>query len=123
VKMGMDQHAEHAQGPVGLDEAHAAHVGRKIVNRTTTCDGFLASFFSLKIKHQVLDVIKLLIPFSQGPVINGPNVRMSLPAKISDQVAPNKTAPTTNNNFFRIVHNIFQLYLGQGRPVRSIFKF
>ena len=58
----VDQHRQHAEGLVVLDEAHAAHVGRQVVNLARPAAGLVAGVAQLQIGLDVFDVVEHLIP-------------------------------------------------------------
>ena len=61
----VDQHRQHAQGAVVFDEAHAAHVGREVVDDGGLAARRLAGLFVLQVQLQILDLGKTLIPVAR----------------------------------------------------------
>ena len=95
----MISNAEHAEGLVCLDEAHASHVGREIVDQLALFERLLARFLFLKIKLPVFNVSKLLEPFPEGLHVDGANMTMSLPSKVGHQMPTDETARPRKRQF------------------------
>ena len=64
--VGGDQHRQHAQRLVVLDEAHAAHVGGEVVDHVDAVAGALARRQVLKVGASVVDVVEALVPLVTG---------------------------------------------------------
>ena len=103
-EMGVDEHGKHAQRAIVLDESHPAHVGGKIINDASIFERLFASFPPLEIQHKVFDARQNLVPLSEGFDINGSKIGKTLALKVSDQMAPDKSAASTDHNFIRF-HN------------------
>ena len=88
----IDQHGQHAQRLVVLDEAHAAHVGGQVVNLHGALGGRLAVFLEIQIEGEILDVVEALVPFVERLDVHRANVAVALLAQQRDQRAANKTA-------------------------------
>jgi hypothetical protein len=63
--MRVDQHAEHAERLVVLDEAHPSHVGGEIVDFAGARDRLLACFPPPEVELQVLRLGEALMPLLQ----------------------------------------------------------
>ena len=63
--VGADQHRQHALGLVGLDEAHAAHVGGQVVDHPGALGGGPAGLEQGEVAHLVLDARRLLVPLAE----------------------------------------------------------
>ncbi len=97
--MRIDQHAQHAERLVVLDETHAAHVGGQIHYYGRTLHSTLADFFALKIQDKILDSVRLLIPLLARLDVHGPDHIDAAIAQILYEMAADKSAPSANNNF------------------------
>ncbi len=60
--MGVGQHAQHAQGFVVFDEAHAAHVGSQLEDYIDALRGPKAMAAVLQVQCQILHSLRRLIP-------------------------------------------------------------
>ena len=65
-EMGVDEHTDHAQGPVELDEPHPPHVAGEVVNFIASLHHPVAGLFFLKIQNMILGVFMNLIPLIQA---------------------------------------------------------
>jgi hypothetical protein len=72
--VGADQHRQHALGLVGLDETHAAHVGREVVDHARALGGCPAGLEQGQIADLVLDAGKLLVPFGERLHVDRPDL-------------------------------------------------
>ena len=96
--MRVDQHRQHAQRAVVLDEAHAAHVGCEVVHDGGVARRCLAGVLSLKIELQVLDLREALVPLVERLDIDGANLPMSLPEQVGNQMAADKSAAAAHDD-------------------------
>ena len=64
--MGVDEHTDHAQGPVELDEPHPPHVAGEVVNFIASLHHPVAGLFFLKIQNMILGIFMNLIPLIQA---------------------------------------------------------
>jgi hypothetical protein len=102
--MRVNEHREHAQGAIVLDEAHPAHIGGQIIDNASVLERDFAGFAPLQVQDQILDPGGDLIPVGEGFNVNGTKVGMALPFKVGDQMTANKAATATNYDFVRF-HN------------------
>ena len=72
--VGIDEHAEHAEGFVVFDETHAAHVGGEIVNHFSITADELTGVDALHVHHQIFDVAVELVPVVEGFLIDRTDV-------------------------------------------------
>src|ERR1700678_117364 len=93
----VDQDGQHAQGFVVLDEAHAAHVGREVVNLVHALRGDFTIRFFVEIEGEILDVAKALIPLVDRLNVDCANISVALVAERRDEMATNKTAGSRND--------------------------
>ena len=93
----VDEHREHAQGLVVLDEAHAAHVGREVEDRVGALDGGVAVALEVEIEDEVLDVGEPLVPTGLGFAVDGADAGEPLAPEIGDEVPADETAAATDN--------------------------
>ena len=92
----VDQHAEHAEGLVILDEPHAAHVGGEVVDDRGFFAGLLAGFLFLQVELQVLDAAEFLIPLIKRFDVDGPDVCVPWRSRSATRWPPiNPPAPHT----------------------------
>jgi hypothetical protein len=90
----IDEHGQHAQRFVLLDEAHAAHVRGKIVDFVGALSGAIAVFFEIQIEGEIFDVVEALIPFGEGLSVNRSNMFVSLSAKLRDEMTAYESTRT-----------------------------
>ena len=107
-QVGVDQHRQHAQGLVVLDEAHAAHVGGQIINVLSAGGGLDAVLAQVQIEDEVLHVVKNLIPLVERFDIHGADPGISLAAEIGDQ-SPSDKAPASSHYNQLIFHMVNSL--------------
>ena len=100
AKVGVDQNAQHAQRLVVLDETHAAHVGRQIVNNINAADRVFACRFLAQIQVPILNIREKLIPLIQRFYIDRAHL-FALPTKVSDQMSADETSGAANYDFTR----------------------
>src|ERR1700689_356348 len=97
----VDQDGQHAQGFVVLDEAHAAHVGREVVNLVHALRGGFTIRFFVEIEGEILDVAKALIP-----LVDRANISVALVAERRDEMATNKTASTRYDDSILFIQSV-----------------
>ncbi len=81
--MRVDENRQHAQSFVVLDEPHAAHIRREIVNLESALGGALAVLEDVQIELEIFDVVENLVPLFERLDINGADF-VSLPAKFGN---------------------------------------
>ena len=91
-QMSIDQHGQHAEGFVGLDETHAAHVSREIVELVRGGGRDLAVFPQIQIQLQIFDIVEALIPLVERLNVNRANAAVSLAAEGRDQMSTDEPA-------------------------------
>ncbi len=90
--MGVDQHREHAQRLVVLDESHTAHVGRQVVHGLRTGERLITGVTQGKIELPVLDSIESLMPLLEWLDIDRHHVRAPIANQIGDEMPTDKSA-------------------------------
>ena len=90
--MGVDEHGEHAQGLVILDEAHATHVGGEIVDFVGASRGSLAVFLEVQIEREIFDIFEALVPLMERLDVDGANGLVATGAKRRYEMAANEPA-------------------------------
>ncbi len=90
--VGVDQHGQHAQRLIVLDEAHAAHVRREIVDFVGALGGGLAIVFEVQVEREILDIVEALIPLVERLDVHGANLLITLFAERGDEMTADKTA-------------------------------
>src|SRR5438046_1277418 len=103
-EMSVDEDREHAKGAIVLDEAHAAHIGSKIVNGVGIFQSGVASFPGLKVQLDVLRLGRELVPCFQRLLIYCTNVRKTLSDQVSNEMAADESTGATDNNFISQFH-------------------
>ena len=69
--VGVDEHAEHAEGFVVFDEAHAAHVGGELEDDVGAFGGLEAVVLVLEVEREVFDVLGDLVPLVERLDVDG----------------------------------------------------
>ena len=95
--MRVDQHREHAERAVVLDESHAAHVGREIVDNGGATQSSFASLLLLQVQLQIFHTGKTLIPVIERFDIYCTDFLVSLPQEVGNKVTPNEAARSTHH--------------------------
>ncbi|GHC04766.1 hypothetical protein GCM10007047_21980 [Cerasicoccus arenae] len=93
--MGIDKDAEHAECPVVLDETHATHIRRQIVNSATFGDRLLTDCQMLKVEHLIFHIVKTLMPLIQRLMIHRTDVGTA-PTQVVNPMAANEAAAARN---------------------------
>jgi len=102
--VGIDQHAEHAEAFVELDEAHSTHVGGEVVDPVSAVDGPDAGVFVFEIEGEVFSLREALIPLPLGLFVDRADF-VSLVEHGFDQVAPDESTGTGDENV-RLAHGL-----------------
>jgi hypothetical protein len=82
--MSVDQHAEHTEGFIVFDEAHSSHVSSEVVDQNRPIQGPLTGFLPLEIEHEVINIVKNLIPLAGGFAVHRTNAAMPLAPQVGD---------------------------------------
>ena len=104
--VGVDQNREHAERPVVLDKAHAAHVGGEIVDQRRAFERFFAGFLFAEIEHDIFDIVELLVPLAQGLDVDGANRPEALPPQIGHEMPADKPARSADHDFLLCAHKV-----------------
>ena len=109
--MRVDQHRQHAQGRVVLDEAHAAHVGGEVVDDHGVARRSFAGVLVLQIQLQILRLGKTLVPLVEGLDIDGADRRWPCRRRSATRWPPMKPPPphTTIKSFDSVFMTSFHL--------------
>src|ERR1700689_3946435 len=99
--MGVDQYGEHAESFVLLDESHASHVGREIVDLRCAPGSGFAVLLDAQVEGKIFNVSKALKPFIRRLDINGTNVLVALFAKLGNQIPPQEATRSGDYNKIR----------------------
>jgi hypothetical protein len=102
--MSIDQHGQHAQRLIVLDEAHAAHVGGEVVDFVGTFGRIFAVFLEIQIEGQILDVIEALVPLVERFCVDGSDT-LALLAKLGNQMATDEATSACYNNPSIVVYS------------------
>src|SRR3982075_950646 len=84
--LGADQHRQHALGLVGLDEAHAAHVGGQVVDHAGAPGGRPAGLEPGEGADLVLDARRLLVPLGERLHVDGADLGVPALLQYTHQV-------------------------------------
>jgi hypothetical protein len=79
---------------VGLDEAHASHVGRQVVHFPAVGDRLIASCAVAEVELPIIDVREKLVPLSERLEINGSQIRIASAPKVRDKVSTDESSRT-----------------------------
>jgi hypothetical protein len=104
-QVGINQHTEHTQGFVVLDEAHAAHIGGEIVNDMSTLQRRVAIPQVFEIEDEIIDLVKDLIPIRHRFHIHRSHLSVALPKEFRDEMAPDKAAAAADNDL--AIHDLW----------------
>ena len=104
--MGVDEHRQHAFGFVGLDEAHAAHVGRKVEDEIDPLHDRFARFAALEIDVQVLSRRVELMPLVERLGIDRPDASVAELPQSPHQVPADEASGTGDENPVLRTHDL-----------------
>ena len=90
--VGRNQHREHAERLVGLDEPHAPHIGRQVVDDVHAHGRAAAVVLFQQVGGTVLYIIEALIPVFERDPVHGTNVLHSVLTQPGDQVPADEPA-------------------------------
>ena len=102
--MGADQYRQHALGLVGLDEAHAAHVGRQVVDHLGVLGGLAARLEQGEIAHLILDAGSLLVPLVEGLHVDGADLGVAALLQHAHQVATDEATGASDDDEIILGH-------------------
>ena len=98
--MRVDEHGQHAQRLVVLDEAHPAHVGGEVVDVLGTCQRFRAGLLeNVRSRNHVLSGVVDLVPLVEGLEIDHPDFA-ALIQQIEDEMTSDEASAACNYNQF-----------------------
>ena len=100
VRVG--QHAQHAEGFVVFDEAHAAHVGGKLEDDVSACGSLEAAVLVLQVEGEVFYAVRYLIPLVEGLDIDRADDFDAVVEQALDQMAADKAAGAADYGFFSL---------------------
>jgi hypothetical protein len=100
----IDQHGEHAERFVVLDEPHTAHVRGKVIHDIDAFDRLKAGLTQIAIERQILRVAEPLIPLFNWLDIHGTNL-VALLEEILYEMAADEPTRACDNDIFR--HDVF----------------
>ncbi len=104
--VGVDQNAAQALDAEALDEAHAAHVGRQVVDLGRALHGPDGVFPLAQIHAKAFDAGDPLVPFRQRLLVDGPDAGEALIVKYRTRepaIKPPAPVITIKSSFFRTV--------------------
>jgi hypothetical protein len=107
--VGVGEDAQHAEGFVVFDEAHAAHVGSELEDDVSACRGFEAAVLVLKVKGEAFDVSGDLVPLVEGLDVDGADDIDAVAEQALNEVAADETTATADYCLFS-----FELHSGDG---------
>lgn len=91
----VDQHREHAERLLVLDEAHATDVAREVVDLGATGDGLAAWHDQTQVEHQALGVLVELMPLLDGPDVDRAHALVGA-EQVADQMPANGFAASAD---------------------------
>src|SRR5205809_7639103 len=95
-QLRVDQHADHAQAFVELDEAHPAHVAGEVVDDIHSLDRVGSFVAQVQIRDDVLSLRMNLVPLGGWLDIDAADVLVSLGEQIADEMPADKPAAATD---------------------------
>ncbi len=101
----VDQHRQHAQGAIVLDEPHATHVRRQVVNHARTTQRSIAGVLLLEVEPQVFHIWEDLVPLVDRLEVDSTNSVMTLTQEIGDQVTADEAARATHDHDLVRIHS------------------
>jgi hypothetical protein len=107
--VGVGENAQHAEGLVVFDEAHAAHVGGKLEDDIGARGRLEAAVFILEVELEAFDVFGDLVPLVEGFDIDGAYHLNAIVQQTLHEMAADKSAGTTDDCFLS-----FELHSGEG---------
>ena len=96
-QIGVDEHREHAQGLVVLDEPHATHVGGEVEDIAGAHERIVAGGGILHVGDDDLGPIIDLVPLRERLPVDGPDV-LSCGKQILDEVTADESAGSCDNS-------------------------
>src|SRR5690349_8332627 len=128
--MRVDQHADHAQALVVLDEPHAAHVAGEVIDGVHPLDGLERGIAQVQIRNDVFGFRMNLIPLLERLDIDTAHLAVSLVEQFSDQMPADESAPAANNrrSFHvplqkTVIKNVVLLWRKQALARRHLASF
>ena len=96
----VDQHGEHARRPVGLDEAHAAHVASDVVDVRHIVDGRAARVERAEIRRSAVDPGGHLVPLVERLEVDRAEVGEALLLEVPNEPSTDEPAGAGDENRF-----------------------
>jgi hypothetical protein len=97
-EVGVDQHREHAERLVVLDESHAAHVGREVVDVLRALDGLDARVVELEVEDAVVRLVGHLVPLLDRAHVHRADVGVAVREEGGDEVRADEAATTPDED-------------------------
>jgi hypothetical protein len=94
--MGIRKNTQHAKGLVVFDEAHAAHVRRKLENSVDVLGRFHAGLSLLQVKDPVIGGGILLVPVVKRLDVNRTNTGRAIGKQLVHQMSADKATCSTH---------------------------
>ncbi len=94
----VDERAEHAEGLVVLDEAHAAHVGREVVDARAARDRRCAGVDSAQVENHGLHAVVNLVPVVERLDVDRDDRVRARILEVLDEVAADEAARTRDED-------------------------
>jgi hypothetical protein len=91
---------------VGLDEAHAAHVGGEVVDRARALGGGAAGLEQGEVAHLVLDARGLLVPLVERLDVDGADLGMAALLQDADQMAADEATGAGDDHEIILGHEL-----------------
>ncbi len=95
--MRIDQHRQHAQRLVVLDETHPTHVGGKVVDIVGMGECLRAGALHAQIRNRVLRVLMNLVPLIERLEVYRPD-SVALAQQVGDEMAPDEASTAGDYN-------------------------
>ena len=112
--MGVDEHAQHAEGFVVFDEAHAAHVGGELEDGGDAFGGAVAGVLVLEVEDEILDAVSDLIPVVERLLVDAADDLDPIGKEVLDQMATDEAARAADGHFLTLeIHSEAPMHFGQ----------
>ena len=96
--MGVDQGRAHALNAEALDETHAAHIGRQVIDLDRVLHGALAGIAVAEVEAQVFDAGDALVPVAQRLLVHGADAGVTQVMEVPHQRPADKSSSTSNDD-------------------------
>ena len=104
--VGVDHHGQHAIGLVRLDEAHAAHVCRKVEDEACAPDCLVAGRLLSEIQLEIFRRGEHLVPVLDGLDIDRTDLCVPLSEEVRHEMAPDEATAASHHNQITLVHTL-----------------